>query len=167
MNATKRPAQLAIATGAVLAVTLLASSHQPPEGRGRWPDHHGRGTPAQGLDHPQHRRVRLPSLVPHLRPASIDPSKAVPLVVMLHGGFGSGEQVESAYGWDAKADAEGFVVAYPNGQDRAWNAGTCCGKPAKEHVDDVAFIVQVVQAVQRQQQIDPRRIFATGASNGA
>ena len=100
-------------------------------------------------------------------PASIDPSKAVPLVVMLHGGFGSGEQVESAYGWDAKADAEGFVVVYPDGQDRAWNAGTCCGKPAKEHVDDVAFIVQIVQAVQRQQHIDPRRIFATGVSNGA
>src|SRR6185437_8764091 len=37
-----------------------------------------------------------------------------PLVVMLHGGFGSGKQAEAAYGWDDEAAREGFVVAYPN-----------------------------------------------------
>jgi polyhydroxybutyrate depolymerase len=100
-------------------------------------------------------------------PASIDPATPVPLVVMLHGGFGSAKQAEGAYGWNAKADAEGFVVLYPDGEDGAWNAGTCCGKPATGNVDDVAFIEQAVQAVETQQRIDPRRAFAAGISNGA
>lgn len=100
-------------------------------------------------------------------PPGLEATKAVPLVVMLHGGFGSAEQAEADYGWDAKADAEGFVVAYPNGDGRAWNAGTCCGAPARDGVDDVRFVTEVVHAVQGQISIDPRRIYVTGMSNGA
>ena len=36
---------------------------------------------------------------------------AVPLVVMLHGGFGSGAQAERSYHWDAEADNGHFLVA--------------------------------------------------------
>ena len=37
---------------------------------------------------------------------------AVPLVVMLHGGFGDGAQAERAYHWDTEADNGHFLVAY-------------------------------------------------------
>ena len=100
------------------------------------------------------------------RPASLpDPA---PLVVMLHGGFGSAEQAEDAYGWDAQAERGGFLVAYPDGLGRAWNTvgGGCCGQPAKRGVDDVAFISAMVRRIQDQSAIDPRRIYATGISNG-
>lgn len=100
-------------------------------------------------------------------PGSLSRSRPVPLVVMLHGGFGSADQAESAYGWDAAADDAGFVVAYPDGLHRAWNAGTCCGAPSKEGTDDVAFIEQVVRAEEAARPIDPTRVFATGMSNGA
>lgn len=100
-------------------------------------------------------------------PAHLDRSKPVPLVVMLHGGFGSAAHTEAVYGWDAKADAEGFVVVYPDGAGRAWNAGTCCGTPARTKVDDVGFIAQVVERTRADLNIDPRRIFAAGMSNGA
>lgn len=100
-------------------------------------------------------------------PEKLDRSKPVPLVVMLHGGFGTGSQAEKDYGWDAAADTHGFVVVYPDGMKRAWNAGTCCGTPAAENLDDVAFITQVVTTVRRQVPIDPRRISVTGMSNGA
>src|SRR5438270_2149591 len=53
-------------------------------------------------------------------------SGALPLVVMLHGGFGSGTQAERSYHWDSEADAGHFVVAYPDGLNRAWNAGGGC-----------------------------------------
>ena len=56
---------------------------------------------------------------------------AVPLVVMLHGGFGNGAQAERAYHWDAEADNGHFLVAYPDGLNRAWNAGSCCGNPGR------------------------------------
>lgn len=96
------------------------------------------------------------------------PSGPVRLVVMLHGGFGSGSQAEKSYGWDALAASKGFVVAYPDGIGRAWNVGAgCCGKPGREATDDVAFIRAVVTDVSSRLNIDPARIYATGMSNGA
>jgi polyhydroxybutyrate depolymerase len=90
-----------------------------------------------------------------------------PLVVMLHGGFGSGRQAERAYGWDAEADAGHFLVAYPDGLRRAWNTGGgCCGQPGRLGVDDVSFLSQLVADVGRQVPVDPARVYATGISNG-
>lgn len=100
-------------------------------------------------------------------PANLPPGPA-PLVVMLHGGFGSGSQAEQAYGWDELAASTGFVVAYPNGDGRAWNVGGgCCGAPGRDGTDDVAFIEAVVKDIQASHAIDPARIYATGMSNGA
>lgn len=99
------------------------------------------------------------------RPAHLD--DPVPLVIMLHGGYGSAAKAEQAYGWDAAADAHHFLVAYPDSEDRAWNTGGgCCGRPAVEGVDDVAFITAVVHTIEGQVPIDPARVYATGISNG-
>ena len=99
------------------------------------------------------------------RPAGL--SGSAPLVVMLHGGFGSAAQAESSYGWNAEADAEHFVVVYPDGLGRAWNVGGgCCGAPGRTNVDDVGFVSAVVHDVEAAMPIDPTRVFATGISNG-
>jgi polyhydroxybutyrate depolymerase len=99
-------------------------------------------------------------------PADLD--KPAPLVLVLHGGFGSAEQAQDAYGWDELAASEGFVVAYPDGLGKAWNAGDgCCGASGKSGVDDVAFIEEVARSIARSTEIDPDRIFVTGMSNGA
>ncbi|MBS1674177.1 MAG: polyhydroxybutyrate depolymerase [Actinobacteria bacterium] len=93
-----------------------------------------------------------------------------PLVVMLHGGGGSGAIAERAFGWDAKADEGRFVVAYPDGLGPAvpaWNTlGDCCGYPAREGVDDVGFIQDMVAAIGSRIPLDDKRIYATGMSNG-
>lgn len=100
------------------------------------------------------------------RPA--DTGADVALVVMLHGGFGSAQQAETTYGWDAQADADGFVVAYPDGDGRAWNAGGgCCGSPGSRDIDDVGFIEAMVDEIGGSLAIDPQRRYATGMSNGA
>lgn len=94
-------------------------------------------------------------------------TQGAPLVVMLHGGFGSAEQAEKAYGWDALADRTGTVVAYPDGLDHAWNVGAgCCGRPGSTGTDDVAAVSAVVADVASRVAIDPDRVFATGISNG-
>lgn len=59
------------------------------------------------------------------RPAAL--AGPAPLVVMLHGGFGTGLQAERAYGWNAAARAAGFVVAYPDGLDRIYATGMSNG----------------------------------------
>lgn len=92
---------------------------------------------------------------------------AAPLVLMLHGGFGNGAQAQRDYHWNATADAAGFVVAYPDGVLRAWNAGTCCGMPENFNVNDVAFLTNLVATIIRRTPIDPTRVYVTGMSNGA
>ena len=100
------------------------------------------------------------------RPATLTAGPA-PLVLMLHGGFGSGSQAEASYGWDAEADRGHFLVAYPDGLNRAWAVGGgCCGQPGSAGVDDVGFITAVVKTVTRETAIDPTRVYATGISNG-
>lgn len=95
-------------------------------------------------------------------------SRDAPLVIVMHGGLGSAEQAREAYGWDELAAKEGFVVAYPDGLGRAWNAGDgCCGSSGEKGVDDVGFIEQLVAEVSRRVPIDEDRVYATGMSNGA
>lgn len=97
------------------------------------------------------------------RPASAAPE--APLVIVLHGAAGTGRQAEESYGWDEQADQGGFLVAYPDGVNRSWNASDgCCGVAARDDVDDLAFMRQLVGAVPG---ADPGRVFATGISNGA
>ena len=99
------------------------------------------------------------------RPAEV--ASPAPLVVFLHGGFGSGDQAEKAYHWDQQADAGHFVVVYPDGLDRAWNTdGGCCGTPSRSGVDDIAFVTAVVRTVEQSMPIDASRVYATGISNG-
>ncbi len=90
-----------------------------------------------------------------------------PLVVVLHGGFGTGQGAQEAYGWDEVAAAHGLVIAYPDGVGRSWNGGRCCGPAEQRGVDDVAFLTAVIRDAERRDGVDPQRIYVTGMSNGA
>ena len=100
------------------------------------------------------------------KPAGLPPS--APLVVMLHGGFGNAEQAERAYGWNELADSGKFSVAYPDGLNRAWNTngGGCCGRPAREGVDDIGFITAAVADIAKNVGVNTAHVYATGISNG-
>jgi polyhydroxybutyrate depolymerase len=91
---------------------------------------------------------------------------AAPLVVMLHGASGTGEQAEKSYGWDQLADSAHFVVAYPDGVGHTWNGHGCCGKAMRENVDDVGFITAMVGQISAGLPIDKSRVYAAGFSNG-
>src|SRR5690348_8155586 len=99
-----------------------------------------------------------------------------PMLVALHGGGGDDDfqANDSKYGLISKSDSAGFIAVFPNGYSRlpggilaTWNAGTCCGAAQKNNVDDVGFIREVIRRVERQANIDSRRVFVTGMSNGA
>jgi polyhydroxybutyrate depolymerase len=101
------------------------------------------------------------------RPATLKANESVPLVVVLHGGFGTGLGAERSFHWDDAATRFGFVVLYPDGVARTWNAGECCGKAERDNVDDVGFLSALVDRVANDDNIDRTRIFFTGISNGA
>ncbi len=94
------------------------------------------------------------------------PKKPAPLVLVFHGGFGTGARVASQTGFDAEAEKRGFIAVYPDGIGRAWNAGPCCGAPSRLGVNDVGFVSKLLDKLGRQYSIDKRRIHATGISNG-
>jgi polyhydroxybutyrate depolymerase len=98
------------------------------------------------------------------RPAGL--TKSAPLVMVLHGAFGTGKQAEDSYGWDPEADTGKFLVVYPDGTNRTWDADPdCCGKAAANHVDDVAFLSKLAASFGAL--VDDSKIFATGISNGS
>jgi polyhydroxybutyrate depolymerase len=164
MRRRYRPAAL-VAVGLVMFLAGCAPMQRLHAGGGQASG--GAGGPAIPVGSSSHTitvagvsrtfRVYRPAVLP----------AAAPLVVMLHGGFGTGAQAERSYRWDAQANRGHFVVAYPDGLDRAWNTGGgCCGVPGRTGVDDIGFITAMVSTIERAVPVSPRRVYATGISNG-
>ena len=108
-------------------------------------------------------------------PAALPAGRPVPLLIALHGGLGSSAQFATNSGFDGLAEANRFVVVYPDGVGvladdqgpQAWNGGYCCGRAARDRVDDVGFVRALVDTLVRELPVDPNRVFAAGHSNGA
>lgn len=107
----------------------------------------------------------------HLPATYNDGDQPLPLVIALHGGGGSGAQFEKASMLSEKADKENFIVVYPDGSEtegllkvNTWNVGHCCGKNT---ADDIGFISALVDDLSTRYRVNPKKIYATGHSNGA
>jgi polyhydroxybutyrate depolymerase len=99
-------------------------------------------------------------------PEQYDPAKGTMLVLNFHGYSSADYQEEVLTRMDAAADARGFIVVYPSGVLSSWNAGLCCGDAWSNSVDDIQFTKDMLAELQSQFCIDPKRIYATGMSNG-
>lgn len=108
-------------------------------------------------------------------PPSLPRKGDIPLLVVLHGGFGNARHIKNYIGLDPLADKNGFAVAYLNGTQVAaklpakfqgWNAGGCCGQPQIRKVDDIGFITNVIGFISEKYGIDPAQVYGTGHSNG-
>jgi len=104
-------------------------------------------------------------------PPGVHAGESLPLVVVIHGAFDTGLGMETFSGFSRLADREHFMVLYPDGMGlfgylQHWNAGHCCGKAAKDKVDDVGFIAAAIEDACRRLNIDQRRIYILGFSNG-
>jgi polyhydroxybutyrate depolymerase len=113
-------------------------------------------------------------------PATATNRLAVPLVFVLHGAGGQGDQALNIYKWIAKADSEGFIVVAPDAtrvnpelppsflyNPTVWNDGSGRGGDAIRASDDVALIDALIEHIASRYPIDRRRIYATGFSSGA
>ncbi|MGB9751272.1 alpha/beta hydrolase family esterase [Roseiflexus castenholzii] len=108
----------------------------------------------------------------HVPPAALrgDP---LPLLVVLHGGGGTGRKMQQLLGFDAYADARGFYVAYPDAFQPSgirggahWNDGRGTAGMVQRGSDDVAFIKDMILDIGRRVPLDASRVYVTGASNG-
>lgn len=94
-------------------------------------------------------------------PESYDPARPMPAVLAMHYRGGSATTMRELTGLDAKADREGFLVAYPEGVGGQFNAFGCCGVQ-----DDVGFVKAVAALLVERWHADPDRVFLAGVSNG-
>ena len=67
-------------------------------------------------------------------------------------------------GFNALAEDQGFIVAYPNGVNNGWN--TSSPFPGGSTADDVGYIGALRDTLVAQFSIDTTRIYATGFSAG-
>jgi polyhydroxybutyrate depolymerase len=102
-------------------------------------------------------------------PPGYDPAQPAPLVLALHGGRGSGRDAARLSGLSAQADRGGFLIAYPDGVDGHWNDGRDVERyrAQREQVDDVDFLVTLIDHLAGRYAVDRTRVYVTGASNGA
>ncbi len=106
-------------------------------------------------------------------PSSYQTNKKLALVIALHGGGGSGSQFETSSKLSEKAEKSNFIVVYPDGvqsdgllKARTWNAGTCCEYAVEKNINDVKFISEMIDKLIMNYAINPKKIYATGHSNG-
>lgn len=118
------------------------------------------------------RTLRHDGLVRSYRlyvPTALKPARSRPLVLVFHGlGMSaSGAEWMTREGFNRLADRAGFLVAYPEGVGRAWNAGA--RGPVSwlwTNTDDVGYVAALIDALAAEFQLDRRRVYATGFSNG-
>jgi len=103
-------------------------------------------------------------------PPNYDDGKPMPVVLMFHGGYGTGKQLEEhSSRMDEVADAQGFITVYPDGLGDipTWNARICCGYTMLMDIDDVGFVSRLLDRLEQYLCVDKDRVFAAGMSNGA
>jgi polyhydroxybutyrate depolymerase len=84
-----------------------------------------------------------------------------PLLLDFHGRGSNAAQERLLTRFDEAADARNFLLVEPEGEGGEWNAGRCCGG-----ADDVAFVREILDSLEREACVDRSRVHAVGMSNG-
>lgn len=104
-------------------------------------------------------------------PPKYDRKIPTPVVLAFHGGGANPDNMIVFSGLNKKSDEAGFIAVYPSGTGRldkflTFNGGNCCGYAMNNKVDDVEFTRNLLDDLSKSANIDPKRVFATGMSNG-
>ena len=107
-------------------------------------------------------------------PTSYDGATPAPLVIAFHGFGGCAvgfvdEASQGSASLNEIADANGFLVAYPQGVARAkggaeWDPGDSASQSIFDN--DLAFTEQLISDIASEYELDSSRVYATGYSNG-
>jgi polyhydroxybutyrate depolymerase len=104
-------------------------------------------------------------------PPKYEPDKPTPVVLIYHGGGSNAGGMVRFSGMNQKSDEAGFIAVYPSGTGRfarvlTFNGGNCCGYAMQQNVDDVEFTRKLLDDLATVVNVDQKRVFATGMSNG-
>jgi polyhydroxybutyrate depolymerase len=104
-------------------------------------------------------------------PPSYSPATPAPLVVLLHGYSVTGALENIYMNLQPQADARGFLYAYPDGTENSkslefWNATDACCDMEHSGVDDATYLMRVVHDIEARYNVDRKRVYFIGHSNG-
>lgn len=104
-------------------------------------------------------------------PSAYDPARPTPLVVVLHGYMTTAEVQDRYFKASVLAQTKNFLVALPNGVkdqlgNQMWHATDACCNFGGVEVDDVAYLRGVIADMKSHYNVDPKRVFLIGHSNG-
>ncbi len=163
----KRAAALVLALALLLACgttnsTTPAAAHSQPAGQivnvtaasAPWP-------PPLALRHRTVAGRAVDFFVPVTPPTAV--------VVVLHGLDLNAGLTEQQVQLQALAAQHRWLLVFPNGQARSWNAGLCCGAAAHQHVDDVHILDMLLSTIRADYLPTGSRapVVLAGFSNGA
>jgi polyhydroxybutyrate depolymerase len=105
-------------------------------------------------------------------PRGYDPAVPAPLLIVLHGFGASGPLQDLYFDTQLRASEHGMLLVYPDGTENAggslfWHAPDTCCDPVGESPDDVAYIVSLIDDMDELFNVDRRRVYLYGHSNGA
>lgn len=106
-------------------------------------------------------------------PSVHDKSVKAPLVIALHGRGTTGYSMIllTHGGFNKLADMDGSIIVYPDGIELNWNDGRmdeeANDRAHRENIDDTGFISALIDTMIRDYNINPKKVYVTGISNGA
>lgn len=107
-------------------------------------------------------------------PPNYNPQKSYPVLFVFHGGLRNALNILETTGLRNYQKEYDFILIAPNGlgwfnQETflTWDAGNCSGYAHYLHVDDSLFVKSILEEVSRSYNIDTKRLYLTGMSNGA
>ena len=102
-------------------------------------------------------------------PKSYDRTSSIPLVLNFHGFGGSASEFMDYADMRSLAESEIFILAYPQGSylngAAHWNACPT-GIDNKSTADDFGFIESMINEISSSYNLDMKRLYAAGYSNG-
>jgi polyhydroxybutyrate depolymerase len=101
-------------------------------------------------------------------PPAYDGKLPVALVLVFHGAGNTSTDLQRNIGLSELAGQKGFIAAFPDGIDKRWNGGVSAPDSLDSaRSDDVSFVAAMIDQLSARYRIDPKRVYATGSSNGA
>jgi polyhydroxybutyrate depolymerase len=106
-------------------------------------------------------------------PTNYDPGTQTPLVMALHPYSWTGQGMETYdFQLEGPMDTHGYIYTHPDGRvnslgQQFWDATDwCCDIVDPNTDEDVIYLMDVMNEIERLYNVDPKRIYIMGRSNG-
>lgn len=104
-------------------------------------------------------------------PLNYESQSRFPLLISLHGGGrDNGDENAEHTGFAELADKENFIAVFPNGFKGKWHDGRLPKRKQEEYqekeLNDITFLKDLIDYLIQYEQVDAKRVYLTGLSNG-